>query len=118
MQWWGWLIVGGLSVLCVVLLILSLRKTVKVGLTEEERSKLDKLLAGKSEKEEKIEKSKTALLEAILAEKDKKLKEIEEWFDRTKESIDETRQVEFKKYLSDHSAAIAELNKLLGISTE
>jgi len=116
---WGWLLLGSLGTAVVVLLVILItRKPQTIGLSDEERKKLQEATAKDLEEKLKIEQAKQERLAALFVAQADTLKKIQQWYDGQKAKIEEDQRAAFEKYMADSDAAGAELDKLVGLSPE
>ena len=119
MAWWGWLIIGVHVTLLVVLLILLLRKKPhKLGLSEEERKRIQQAEQANVAEQIAIEKEKNASLAKVASQLRTNLSQLQAEFERRKDQIDEEKRKEMERLSGDNDLLGAELDKLLGISRD
>jgi vancomycin resistance protein YoaR len=119
MPWYGWLIIGVLVALVVMLIVFLIRKKpAVVGFTQEEKDALAKAAAKQAQQELDIERSKNVKLEALAKAQKDKLRKLELWYEDAKGKIDAQRQKDFEALTASDDALLAELDKQLGLSED
>lgn len=119
MVWWGWLIVGVLVALVIVLLVFLIRKKPPIiGFTQEEKDALAKVAAKQTQQELDIERAKGEKLATLAKAQKEKLRKLELWYEDAKGKIDAQRQKDFDTLVTSDDSLIAELDRQLGLGTD
>jgi len=116
MQWWGWLILGSLATLAVVLLIMWIRQKPQVGLTDAEKQEVAKIKITDLNNRLKAETEEKEKLKEILLKQNEATKLLKETLEKEFKLIGVKKRAYLKKLLDDSDVLSSELDKLAGVS--